>query len=157
MAIGSEVVTGCVVDTEQIAESAGSTSQVWSTNSGTQPLTISCGFPAPYLAISPRGPSAFDALGSAPAPVAEGSTNHGARGCSLESYVTSVTGVTNKYKYMILKSLYGCHIVRRSTLREVLQELRVLHVTSSRNDRYRPKLEVGLRQQSAMSGHSWQA
>ena len=39
VAIGSEVVTGCVVDTEQIAESTGSTSQVWSTNSGTQPLT----------------------------------------------------------------------------------------------------------------------
>ena len=131
MAIGSEVVTGCVVDTEHIAESTGSTSQVWSTNSGTQPLTISCGFPAPYLAISPRGPSAFDAQGSAPAPIADGSTNLGARGCSLESYVTSVTGVTNKHKYMILKSLCDCYIVRSSTLREVLQELRVLHVTSS--------------------------
>ena len=65
MAIGSEVVTGCVVDTEQIAESTGSTSQVWSTNSGTQPLTISCGFPAPYLTVSPRGPGTFDAQGSA--------------------------------------------------------------------------------------------
>ena len=86
-----------------------------------------------------------------PAPVAEGSTNHGARGCSLESYVTSVTGVTNKSKHMILKRLYCCYIVRSSTGREVLQKLRVLHVTSSRNDRYRPKLEVGLRQQSARS------
>lgn len=121
----------CVADLEHIAESTGSTSQQWSTNSGTQPLTISCGFPAPYLAISPRGPSAFDAQGSAPAPIADGSTNHGARGCSLESYVTSVTGVTNKHKCMILKSLYDYYIVRSSTLREVLQELRVLHVTSS--------------------------
>ena len=49
----------CVADREHIAESTGSTSQQWSTNSGTQPLTISCGFPAPYLAISPRGPSAL--------------------------------------------------------------------------------------------------
>ena len=118
MAIGSEVVTGCVVDTEQIAESSGSTSQVWSTNSGTQPLTISCGFPAPYLPISPRVPSAFDALGSAPAPIAEGSTNCGARGCSLESFVTSVAGVTNKYKSMILKVLFSCYIVLISTLRK---------------------------------------
>ena len=59
MAIGSEVVTGCVVDTEQIAESTGSTSQVWSTNSGTQALTISCGFPAPYSRDNPRGPDEF--------------------------------------------------------------------------------------------------
>lgn len=66
-----------------------------------------------------------------PAPIADGSTNHGAWGCSLDSYVTSVTGVTDKHKYMILKSLYDCYIVRSSTLREVLQELRVLHVTSS--------------------------
>ena len=140
----------CVADREHIAESTGSTSQLWSTNSGTQPLTSSCGFPAPYLAISPRVPSAFDALGSAPAPVAEGSTNHGARGCSLESYVTSVTGVTDKYNYMILKILYGCFIVRSSAFREVLQELQVLHVTSSWNHRYRPKFKVGQRQQSAV-------
>ena len=91
----------CVADREHIAESTGSTSQQWSTNSGTQPLTISCGFPAPYLAISPRVPCAFDAMGSAPPPIAEGSTNGGARGCSLESYVTSVTGVTNRCNYMI--------------------------------------------------------
>ena len=95
----------------------------------------------------------FDAQGSAPAPIAEGSNNHGARGCFLESYVTSVTGVTNEYKYIILKGLYNCNIVLNSTLRDVLQELRVLHVTSSRNDRCRPKLDVGLRQQSAQSGH----
>ena len=52
---------------------------------------------------TPHGPSAFDALGSALATIAEGSTNGGARGCSLKSYVTSVTGVTSKNKYMILK------------------------------------------------------
>ena len=125
MAIGSEVVTGCVVDTEQIAESTGSTSQAWSTNSGTQPLTISCGFPAPYLAISPRGPSAFDAQGSAPLLSLKAPPIMGLGGWSLESYVTSVTGVKNEYKYMILKNLYDCYIVRSSTLREVLQELRV--------------------------------
>ena len=56
---------GCVADPEHITESTGSTSQQWSTNSGAQPLTISCGFPVPYLAISIRGPRAFDALGSA--------------------------------------------------------------------------------------------
>ena len=150
--LGEPQGTGCVADSEYLGESTGSTGQVWSTNFGTQPLTISCGFPAPYLAISPRGPSAFDAQGSAPVPIAEGSANHGARGCSLESDVTSVTGVINKYKYIISKSLYDCYIVWSSNLREVLQELRVLHVTSSRNDRYRPKLEVGLRQQWANSG-----
>ena len=32
---------------------------------------------------------------------------------------------------MILKILYDCYIVWSSPLREVLQELRVLHVTSS--------------------------
>ena len=110
-------------------------------------MRVSC----PVLSNKSQGPQCFDAQGSVPAPIAEGSTNHGARGCSLESYVTSVTGVTNKYKYMILKGLYGCSIVRSSTLRGVLQELRVLHVTFSRNDRCRPKLEVGLRQQSANS------
>lgn len=131
MALGPQKGIGCVADSEHLGESTGSTGQVWSTNFGTQPLTISCGFPAPYLAISPRGPSAFDAQGSAPVPIAEGSANLGARGCSLESDVTSVTGVTNKYKYMILKILYDCYIVWSSPLREVLQELRVLHVTSS--------------------------
>ena len=50
--------TGFVADSEQ---RAGSTSQLWSTYSGTQPLTISCGFPTPYLAIGPRGPTIFDA------------------------------------------------------------------------------------------------
>lgn len=84
---------------------------------------------------------------SARVPIAEGSTNGGARGCSLESHVTSVTsvtGVTNRYKYVILKVLFGCCDVLNSTLKEVLQELRVLHVSSSRSGRYRPKLEVGL-------------
>ena len=143
--------TGGVADSEHRAESTGSTSQLWSTNSGAQPLTISCGFPAPHLAISPRGPSAFGARGSAPAPIAEGSNNHGARGCSLESYVTSVTVVTNKYKYLILKSLYDCYIVWSSPLREVLQELWVLHVTSSGMVSIDSKLVVGLRQQSSQS------
>ena len=46
----------CVADREHIAESTGSTSQQWSTNSGTQPLTISCGFPAPCLVLRIRGP-----------------------------------------------------------------------------------------------------
>ena len=55
---------------------------------------------------------------------------------------------------MILKILFCCYIVLSGTPREVLQELRVLHVTSSRNGRYRPKLEVGLRQQSANCGLS---
>ena len=77
MAIGSEVVTGCVVDTEQIAESTGSTSQVWSTNSGTQPLTISCGFPAPYLAIAPGAPDTFYGPHSAFGPNAGGMIDRG--------------------------------------------------------------------------------
>ena len=46
----------CVADREHIAESTGSTSQQWSTNSGTQPLTISCGFPTPYPPNIPWGP-----------------------------------------------------------------------------------------------------
>ena len=50
---------GCVADSEHLGESTGSTGQVWSTDFGTQPLTISCGFPAPYQAISPRGPRYF--------------------------------------------------------------------------------------------------
>ena len=40
---------------------------------------------------------------------------------------------------MILKVLFGCYIVVGRTLEEVLQKLRVLHVTSSRNGRYRPQ------------------
>ena len=64
MGIGPLVVTGCIAGNQHAAESTGSTSQVWSTNSGIQPLTISCGFPAPYLAISPRGPVTFDAPAS---------------------------------------------------------------------------------------------
>ena len=67
----------CVADREHIAESTGSTSQQWSTNSGTQPLTISCGFPAPYLAISSRGPQYFYTQGIASAPIAEGTTDWG--------------------------------------------------------------------------------
>lgn len=59
MAIGSVVVTGCVADNEHIAESTGSTSQVWSTNSVTQPLTISCGLLAPYQGAFLRGPGAI--------------------------------------------------------------------------------------------------
>lgn len=109
MAIGSVVVTGCVADNEHIAESTGSTSQVWLTNSGTQPLTISCGFPAPYLAISPRGPGTFDAPGSTTAAIAEGTTDWGARGWSLESGVTSVTGVTDKFIYMFSKVFWLLH------------------------------------------------
>lgn len=95
----------CVADREHIAESTGSTSQQWSTNSGTQPLTISRGFPAPYLALSPRGPGTFEAPGSASAHIAVGTIDRGARGWSLKSHVTSVTSVTSvtePYNYMIL-------------------------------------------------------
>jgi len=58
---------------------------------------------------------------------------------------------------MILKVLFGCYIVLGSTIKGVLQELRVLHVTSSSSGRYRPKLEVGLeaaigRQQPFVTG-----
>ena len=41
--------------------------------------------------------------GSTSAPIAEGTTDWGARGWSLESGVTSVMGVTDKFIYMILK------------------------------------------------------
>ena len=101
--LGTPHGTGCVADSEHLGESTGSTGQVWSTNFGTQPLTISCGFPAPYLIISPRGPSAFDAQGSAFAPIAEGTSDCGTRGCSLENHVTSVAGVMGRCRYMILK------------------------------------------------------
>ena len=77
-----------------------------------------------------------------PASIAEGSTNCGARGCSLESYVTSVTDVTKKYKTMILKVLLGCHIPVNSTIREVLQELQVLHVAFSRSGTIDPGLKL---------------
>ena len=40
-------LNGYVADSEHLAESTGSTSQLWSIDSGTQLLTISCGFPAP--------------------------------------------------------------------------------------------------------------
>ena len=49
----------CVADREHIAESTGSTSQQWSTNSGTQPLTISCGFPTPYNGKLTGAPAVF--------------------------------------------------------------------------------------------------
>ena len=60
--LGTPQGTGCVADSEHTGESTGSTGQVWSTNFETQPLTISCGFPAPYLAITPRAPDTVDAL-----------------------------------------------------------------------------------------------
>ena len=50
MGLGPQQGTGCVADSEHLGESTGSTGQVWSTNFETQPLTISCGFPAPYQA-----------------------------------------------------------------------------------------------------------
>ena len=56
---GTPQGTGCVADSEHLGESTGSTGQVWSTNFETQPLTISCGFPAPCLLEMPRGPSGF--------------------------------------------------------------------------------------------------
>lgn len=57
MALGPQKGIGCVADSEHLGESTGSTGQVWSTNFGTQPLTISCGFPAPCLLDMPRVPS----------------------------------------------------------------------------------------------------
>ena len=56
MGLGPQQGTGCVADSEHLGESTGSTGQVWSTNFETQPLTISCGFPAPYLLEIHRGP-----------------------------------------------------------------------------------------------------
>ena len=110
--------TGCVADSEQRAESTGSTSQLWSTNSGTQPLTISCGFPAPYLAISPRGPPVLLTRREVPLLLSlKVPPIGGARGWSLESGVTSVTGVTNNFIYMILKVFFGCYIAFISTCR----------------------------------------
>ena len=104
MAIGSVVVMGCVADNEHIAKSTGSTSQVWSTNSGTQPLTISCGFPAPYLAINPRGPRHFWCVGKCLYSYRWRNHRLGGQGMySQKRYVTSVTGVTGRYKYLILK------------------------------------------------------
>ena len=54
---GTPQGTGCVADSEHLGESTGSTGQVWSTNFETQPLTISCGFPAPCLLEMLRVPS----------------------------------------------------------------------------------------------------
>ena len=54
MGLGPQQGTACVADSEHLGESTGSTGQVWSTNFGTQPLTISCGFPAPCLLETPR-------------------------------------------------------------------------------------------------------
>ena len=54
MGLGPQQGTACVADSERLGESTGSTGQVWSTNFGTQPLTISCGFPAPCLLETPR-------------------------------------------------------------------------------------------------------
>lgn len=114
MALGPQKGIGCVADSEHLGESTGSTGQVWSTNFGTQPLTISCGFPAPYLVLSPRGPGTFEALGSASAHIAVGTTDRGARGWSLKSHVTGVTGVTGvtePYNYMILNDfLFESHL-----------------------------------------------
>ena len=103
---GTPQGTGCVADSEHLGESTGSTGQVWSTNFETQPLTISCGFPAPYWAISPGGPRTLDTPVSTSAPIAEGTTDWGARGCSLEGCVTEVTGVADQYRYMILMTFY---------------------------------------------------
>ena len=75
--LGTPHGTGCVADSEHLGESTGSTGQVWSTNFETQPLTISCGFPAPYLVISPRGPDTFSAPGSDFTPIAGGSVGWG--------------------------------------------------------------------------------
>ena len=54
--LGTQQGSRCVADSEHLSESTGSTGQVWSTNFGTQPLTISCGFPAPCLLEMPRVP-----------------------------------------------------------------------------------------------------
>ena len=76
--------TGCVADSEQRAKSTGSTSQLWSTNSGTQPLTNSCGFPAPYLMRFHRGPRHFLVAKKCPALSTGGAFALG-RGDALEN------------------------------------------------------------------------
>ena len=75
--LGTPHGTGCVADSEHLGESTGSIGQVWSTNFETQPLTISCGFPAPCLAISFRGPPVLLTRREVSAPITEGTTDWG--------------------------------------------------------------------------------
>ena len=75
--LGTQQGSRCVADSEHLSESTGSTGQVWSTNFGTQPLTISCGFPAPYLAIAPGAPDTFYGPQSAFGPNAGGMIDRG--------------------------------------------------------------------------------
>ena len=52
--LGTQQGSRCVADREHLGESTGSTGQVWSTNFGTQPLTmrVSC----PVLSNKSQGP-----------------------------------------------------------------------------------------------------
>ena len=101
--LGTPHGTGCVADSEHLGESAGSTGQVWSTNFETQPLTISRGFPAPYLAKMPRDPRKLLSDEKLPCSYRWGNHRLGARGCSIKSSVTSVAGVSVLSKYLFLK------------------------------------------------------
>ena len=69
-------------------------------------VRVSCPVPSNK---SQGPPGTFDAMGSASVPIAEGTTDWGARGWSFESHVTSVTGVKDNHKFMYLKVFYLLH------------------------------------------------